>query len=239
MSERQEPDDPEELGQTQECESSAEATSIDDAQEDVGGAEEPSLEQQLADARQAFEETEQKHLYAVADLRNYQRRMQQEMADRMQFANEQLLRDLLPVLDNFQRAVETSPGNADADGVVAGVRMILQQFADLLSSYGVEPVAAEPGTDFDPSVHEAVERLEVAPELRGKVVEEVARGYMFRGRLLRSAKVRAGALAAEEEVAETREEQAAQRPEEAQSGASKKRHGQEAGKEENEAEETN
>ncbi len=158
-------------------------------------ADESDIEQQLADARAALAEMEQKHLYAVADLQNYKRRMQQELADRMQFANEQVLGDLLPVLDNFRLAVETTAGDTDAEGVIAGVRMILQQLEDLLRSYGVEPVAADPGTDFDPAVHEAVELLEAAPDLRGKVVEEVSRGYTFRDRLLRPAKVKAGALA--------------------------------------------
>jgi molecular chaperone GrpE len=165
-------------------------------------ADEPDIEQQLADARATLAEMEQKHLYAVADLQNYKRRMRQEVADRMQFANEQVLGDLLPVLDNFRFAVETTSGDTDAEGVIAGVRMILQQLEDLLQSYGVEPVAADPGTDFDPAVHEVVEVLEADPDLRGKVVEEVSRGYTFRDRLLRSAKVKAGALAPGEEEPE-------------------------------------
>ncbi|MFQ5811506.1 MAG: nucleotide exchange factor GrpE [Armatimonadota bacterium] len=163
-------------------------------------AEQPDLRQQLADARQALEEMERKYLYAAAELQNCKRRTQQELADRFQFANEQLLGDLLPILDNFRRAIEASPPEADAAGVLAGVRMILQQFEGLLDSYDVEQIAAEPGSDFDPSVHEAVERLDAGPELQGKVIEEVLRGYTFRGRLLRAAKVKAGALTREDEA---------------------------------------
>jgi molecular chaperone GrpE len=177
---------------------STEATQ-DEAAEETAHAEEPSLEKQLADARQALEETERKYLYSVAELQNYKRRMQRELADRMQFANEELLRDLLPLLDNFRLAVRANSQDPDAEAVLDGVRLMLQQFEDLLSSYGVQPVNAEPGTDFDPSVHEAVERLDAGPEMRGKIVEELAQGYTFRDRLLRPAKVKAGALAAEAE----------------------------------------
>ncbi len=185
--------------QAQEVEAGGPDESRQEAAEESAEAEVPSLEQQLADARKALEETEKKYLYSVADLHNYKRRMQRELADRMQFANEELLRDLLPLLDNFRLAVRTSPEDADAEVVLAGVRIMLQQFEDLLSSYGVQPIAAEPGTDFDPSVHEAVERLDAGPQLQGKVVEEVTRGYKFRDRLLRAARVRAGSLPAEGE----------------------------------------
>ncbi|MGD8239680.1 MAG: nucleotide exchange factor GrpE [Armatimonadota bacterium] len=182
------------------------AEAADAPGEDAAGPEpmppegaQSDLTQQLADARGALEDMERKYLYAAAELQNSKRRMQQELAGRMQFANEQLLADLLPLLDNFRRAIESTPPEADAAGVLAGVRMILQQLEGLLHSYDVEQIAAEPGTDFDPAVHEAVERLDAEPRLQGKVIEEVARGYTFRGRLLRAAKVRAGALAGEGE----------------------------------------
>ena len=183
------------------------------ARQKAGAVEQAPLEQQLADARTALAEMERKYLYAVADLQNYKRRMQRELADRMQFANEQLLRDLLPLLDNFRLAVESSPTQGDAAGVLAGVGMILQQFEDLLHSHGVEQVAAEPGTEFDPSLHEAVVRVDAGTELRGKIVEELARGYTFRDRLLRPAKVKAGAVPLEAG-------ESGQRPEEAKGAAS-------------------
>lgn len=140
------------------------------------------LEQQLAEAREA-------HLRVVADLQNFRRRSQEERVQQVQFANEGLISDLLPVLDNFERALGCEVDGEAAQGLLKGICMIEQQLRGVLQSYGAERVATV-GEFFDPARHEAVARVESSEVCEGTIVEELQSGYLLNGRLLRPAQVR-------------------------------------------------
>ena len=134
-----------------------------------------------------YEEEHDRHLRAVAELHNYRRRVAQERAQQLQFANEQLLSALLPVLDHFEMALEHS--EADPKAFQQGVAMILQQLRDVTSSHGLEAVPTA-GQLFDPERHEALMRIETDELCEGMIVGEVRKGYILNGRIVRAAQVK-------------------------------------------------
>jgi len=127
-------------------------------------------------------------LRAMAELENVRKRLEKEKQDSLVFSNQELVRELLPILDNFQRALETRP-EAESDGYRQGVEMILKQFKDTLSRQGLEEIEAL-GRPFDPFLHEAVACVETDEHPDGEVAEEILRGYLFKGRLLRPTAVK-------------------------------------------------
>jgi len=146
----------------------------------------------LADLEAELAEAKEAHLRAVADLQNFRRRSSEERTQQMQFANEQLVLEILPVLDNFERATGCEVDGDAAQNLLRGVCMVQQQLADVLVRFGVERVATE-GQQFDPARHEAVERVETREVAEGTIVGEVLPGYALHGRVIRAAKVRVAA----------------------------------------------
>ena len=139
-----------------------------------------------AGATQAAELTE-RHLRLRADFENYRRRMERELAALRERAAEELVRDLLPVVDSFARALREAPSGSEAS-VREGVVLIQRQMTEVLVRAGLDPITAV-GESFDPTLHEAVARQERPDLPDGLVLEELQRGYRFRGRLLRPALV--------------------------------------------------
>ena len=129
------------------------------------------------------------YLRTRADLDNYRKRAQREKEDLGRFANENLLRELLPVVDNLERAVaHAREGGAGDDSLLEGVEMTLGQLRKVFERSGVTPVEAV-GKPFDPSCHEAMGQLESDQLPPGSVVQELQRGYLLNQRLLRPAMV--------------------------------------------------
>lgn len=129
-------------------------------------------------------------LRAAADLENYKKRAARERQEAVQYANETLVSKLLPVLDNFDRALAAADAgqSADAAALRAGVEMIRQQLHQVLAESGLEVVDGL-GQPFDPRVHEAIGQQETADVPEGQVIQQVRKGYKLRGRLLRPASV--------------------------------------------------
>lgn len=121
----------------------------------------------------------------AADFENYKKRSRRESEDARQFANEKLLRDLLPLVDNLARALEHA--NAE-DPIVQGIQMVSTQFTDILGQYGVERVSGV-GSAFNPTHHEAMGRVPTADAEPDTIVQEYEAGYTLHGRLLRPSKV--------------------------------------------------
>lgn len=135
-----------------------------------------------------IEALEDSLLRAKADYQNLQRRMQTERSDAIRFGNADLMKALLPVLDDFERSLHAAETMADPAAFVEGIRLIYENFRKALTDHGLEPIAAlrQP---FDPGVHEALMQQpsdEVAP---GTVLEEVTRGYKLRDRVIRPTRV--------------------------------------------------
>jgi molecular chaperone GrpE len=123
---------------------------------------------------------------ATADLENARRRFAREREDMRKFGVEKFLKDILPVIDNLERAVQAAT-DAD-DPVVTGVKMVLRQFTSKAELYGARPFDAL-GKPFDPTVHEAMSQIETAEYEPGSVAQVFQRGWMLHERLVRPAMV--------------------------------------------------
>jgi len=154
-----------------------------------------NLESELSKLRQQLEIKEQeaknnydRFLRQAAELENFKKRATRERDEAIRFANEYLIKDLLPVLDNLERAVAHAKGGGNGKPLVEGVDMVLKGLIDVLSKHGVAPIEAV-GQPFDPAIHEAMAQVESEDHPANTVVEEHHKGYLFHERLLRPALV--------------------------------------------------
>lgn len=129
-----------------------------------------------------------RYLRAAAEFDNARKRAAREREELTRIANESLIRELLPVLDNFDRALQAARGDPGAAGVTAGVELIQRELLRVLEKFGVTSFASM-GTPFDPERHEAIARVPASDQPDLTVVEETARGYLLHGRVLRPALV--------------------------------------------------
>jgi molecular chaperone GrpE len=128
-----------------------------------------------------------KWLRLRAEMENFKKRMEKEKAEHLKFGNESLLRALLPILDNLERAINHGKDGEENSPLMAGLEMVRKEFAGILERFGVKPVAAV-GESFDPEKHEAVSQQESDLEAN-RIVSAVQNGYFYHDRLLRPAKV--------------------------------------------------
>jgi molecular chaperone GrpE len=127
-------------------------------------------------------------LRTAAEFDNYRKRIERERRDQADNAAASAIEDLLPIVDNLERALQ-APVGADADGYRKGVELVHQQMMELLRRRGVKPIQAI-GADFDPRFHEAVVHEASSEHREGEVMEELRRGYTLGERLLRPAMVK-------------------------------------------------
>ncbi len=127
-------------------------------------------------------------LRTAADFDNYRKRSRRDVEDAHKKGSEELLKNLLPVFDNLERAVMHAEQTTDAKAIAEGVKMVLKQFTDALARVGIKRVGGV-GQPFDPLVHEAIQQVETTEQPPGTVVAEVQPGYAFGDRLVRAAMV--------------------------------------------------
>ena len=151
---------------------------------------------ELEQLRSELAATKDRWLRERAELENFKKRLVREKAEALRFANEGLLRDLLPVIDNLHRAVEHGRASREVDPIIEGVELVLRSFTEALGRHGVQVVEAR-GQRFDPSHHEAIGHVE-SEQPPNTVVDEHQRGYMLHERLLRPALVTVGKAPAAE-----------------------------------------
>ena len=144
------------------------------------------LQEQLKEKDVALVEQKNDFLREKADLENFRKRLVKEKADAVQFANERLLKELVEIDDNMNRALNTP--NTSLESLKEGVEMIQKQFATFLKNQKVEVVEAM-GKPFDPNLHEVMTQLESEEHEENTVMQEYSTGYTLNGRILRSAKV--------------------------------------------------
>jgi molecular chaperone GrpE len=142
--------------------------------------------------RQAREEAQQAQAHAVrlqADFQNYRRRQEKELTNTVRFANEDLIKQLLPILDNFDRTLDAMEKTDNLSAIKEGIAMVDKSMKKQLNKMGVEPIHAR-GKEFDSELHEAITTVSVEDEAqKGKVLDVVERGYKLKDRVLRYAKV--------------------------------------------------
>jgi molecular chaperone GrpE len=159
------------------------ASSAVDAEQQTPRQEQPRVDPELQAARDEVQASFGRYQRLAADFENYKRRTRQDLADRTQYANEELLRKLLPILDNLRRALDHAPEGVDRNWF-EGLRMVVRQFEDTLQAQGLTPIPAV-GEKFDPSKHEAIAREETDEHEEGTIVEEMQPGYRLHERVLR------------------------------------------------------
>jgi molecular chaperone GrpE len=140
-----------------------------------------------------------KYLRLAAEFDNYKRLVQRDQREQIRFGNEQLLKELLPVVDNLERAIKAAKNGGAGDGLIQGVDLTLKQLISSLGKFGVQPVEAV-GRRFDPSAHQAVASVPSDQVPDQHVVEELQRGYRLHDRILRAAMVSVSTGPAEEET---------------------------------------
>ena len=140
----------------------------------------------LVEAQEKIDELNARILRLTADYDNFRKRALRDKDDVRQYANQDLLEKLLPVLDNFEMAISAVK---DADpSIKDGVQMIYDQLLNVLKDSGMEPIDAI-GMQFDPNFHEAISQEESAEVEEGKVIQQVQRGFRLQDRLVRAARV--------------------------------------------------
>ena len=128
-------------------------------------------------------------LRTAAEFDNYRKRMERERREHAEYVAADVLSDLLPIVDNFQRALQAPGGGSELEGFRRGIELIHKQMLDLLRKRHVTPIEAL-GADFDPNFHQAVIHEASDAHREGEVMEELQRGYMLGDRLLRPAMVK-------------------------------------------------
>lgn len=146
------------------------------------------LQQALAAKTEEAKGLNDKYLRLAAEFDNYKRLIQRDQRDQIRFGNEQLLKELLPVVDNLERAIKASREGGSSDVLMQGVELTLKQLTGALTRFHVTPIETI-GQPFDPATHQAVTSVasEKIPEQH--VVDEFQRGYLLHDRILRAAMV--------------------------------------------------
>jgi len=160
----------------------------DSTMEEKAKASEEDLKVKLQEMERKAADNYDKYVRAVAELDNYKKRAVREKADAIRYGNENLLRDILPLVDNMDRAMEHACNSEDFEAFKKGLQMLQEQLLGCLQKHGVKQIEAV-GKDFDPHVHEAMVQVESKEHEESKVVGEFERGYLLNGRLLRPSKV--------------------------------------------------
>lgn len=154
----------------------------------AAAAPEPATPDPLATLTAERDRFKEQALRTLADFDNYRKRTQREKQDEYRRGKEDVLRDLLPVFDNLERAANSARPDADVAAIATGVKMVLKLFEDTLSRVGGKRIQAV-GQPFDPNVHEAIAQVESAEHAAGTIAQEFVPGYQLGERLLRPSMV--------------------------------------------------
>lgn len=155
--------------------------------------EQASSEEQTAEEEQGEEQTDwqDRYLRLYAEFDNFRKRTMRERGDLIRNASKDVLENLLPVLDDFERAQSAAADSEDLNGLKEGQQLIHNKLKQILKAQGVEQMEVKAGDAFDVDIHEAITRIP-SPELSGKVVDVVEAGYKLNDTVIRYAKVVVG-----------------------------------------------
>lgn len=159
-----------------------------------------------------IKEANDKYIRLYAEFENYKKRVVKDQNESLKFANERLIKEMLPVIDNLERAVEHAKGNSQKEvevirGLIAGVELILKQFKDMLCNFGVRELKAV-GEPFDPARHEAVSHIETDEHDNNIIINEFQKGYLLNNKILRPSMVSVAKRVGKKEDAEAKEDTA-------------------------------
>lgn len=176
-----------------EAEAKAEATEETAGESEEAAAAEPELsaEEQL---QIELAEAKDKYIRLYAEFENFRRRTSKEKLEMTNTANARLIESLLPVLDDFERALKNIDDNAEVSALREGVELVQQKMVNTLNGKGMKAMEVKAGDDFDADKHEAITQIPAPQEeLKGKIVDVVEKGYTLGDKVIRFAKVVTGA----------------------------------------------
>ena len=158
--------------------------------DEAGAGREPHADETAGELRQELDQLKDRYLRTAADLENFRRRALKDKEEAHQFGHQNLVKDLLPTVDNLERAIDHArrSGEGGLAGLLEGVELALRELLAALAKHGVTPIEAQ-DQPFDPSLHEAMAQGPDASKPATTVVEVFQRGYQLRGRLIRPARV--------------------------------------------------
>lgn len=158
-----------------------------------GNKKDKKLTQELEETQIALKEEKDKFLRLYAEYENYKRRTTKERIELFKTAGHEVLASLLPVIDDFERAIKELSKSAESTAALDGVKLIYNKFKDILNSKGLEEFEVKTGDDFNADFHEAVTQIpSPQPELKGKIVEVLEKGYKLSDKIIRYPKVITG-----------------------------------------------
>ncbi len=167
--------------------------------EEVEGNQEETTEEtpevsEIDKLKAELADQKDKYLRMYSEFENFRRRTAKEKLEMVKTANEGLMQDLLPIVDDFERADKSFSEDSDIKGVKEGIDLIYQKFVKAIEKKGVVKIAVDKGSDFDPEFHEAITQIPAPEEeLKGKVVDVIEKGYLLGEKVIRFAKVVTGA----------------------------------------------
>ncbi|WHZ29593.1 MAG: Heat shock protein GrpE [Nitrospira sp.] len=147
-----------------------------------------SVQDELTSKTEECKTINDKYLRLAAEFENYKRLTQRDQREQIRFGNEQLLKELLPVVDNMERAIKAARTNGSDSALIQGVELTLKQLLGVLAKFGVQAIETA-GQDFDPSAHQAVSYGPSNEVPANKVLDEFQKGYRLHERILRAAMV--------------------------------------------------
>ncbi|WP_106768374.1 nucleotide exchange factor GrpE [Paenibacillus faecalis] len=166
-----------------------ESSDDENVSQEANSSEGDDLQVELEKLQNEMSEQQQRTLRVQADFDNFRRRTQKEKEDLAKYASSKLITELLPVFDNFERAIAASEDNQDFESFSKGVSMIFRQLETVLNAEGLTAMNSV-GQPFNPEFHQAIMQVESDEYEEGIVVEEVQKGYMLKDRVLRPAMVK-------------------------------------------------
>ena len=165
------------------------ANTIESLEEDSSVADAgSSVQAELTSKTEECKAINDKYLRLAAEFENYKRLTQRDQREQIRFGNEQLLKELLPVVDNMERAIKAARTNGSDSALIQGVELTLKQLFGILAKFGVQAIETA-GQDFDPSAHQAVSYGPSDDVPANKVLDEFQKGYRLHDRILRAAMV--------------------------------------------------
>ncbi len=156
--------------------------------ENVTETRQDDLTERLKEKEKEAAENYDRYVRTLAELDNFRKRTAREKADLVKYGNENLLRDILPMIDNLDRALKHAETSCDFEAFKSGLEMLRTQLVASLERHGLEAMACVNET-FDPNLHEAMLQVESDAHEDSQIVDEFEKGYLLHGRLLRPAKV--------------------------------------------------
>lgn len=161
----------------------------DESQEHDQGPADGDVQNDLQQLREEVNRLYERLARTQADYQNSRRRLEAEGEQRLQYANAQLIKALLPVIDSFERGLAVDPGKSDAASILKGMQIVHDQLMKVLREHHVETIAPEPGTPFDPERHEALMQQPSDEYEEPTVTQLLQKGYALRDRTIRPAQV--------------------------------------------------